>query len=171
MVTKFSERHAGFAFQPFLYRIFGHHVINGEMFPYITDEIKKIKFFKPIVIIYHHSAIGAAVKIQKFFQLFFNTVHIVFQNLFRKQIALGRFTRRIANHTGSAANQSKWFMPCPLKMNECHYLHQVANMQRISGRIKTDVSGNHISKKLLFRSGHDILQHATPPQFFYKIHL
>jgi hypothetical protein len=54
-------------------------------------------------------------------------------------------------------------------MYKRHYLHEVANMQRIGRGVEANITGRHFFLKLLFCSGGDVVHHATPPKFLYKI--
>ncbi|EJX09041.1 hypothetical protein EVA_02847 [gut metagenome] len=62
-------------------------------------------------------------------------------------------------------------MAATLKMTQNHHTAQMTNVQRIGCRIKTDVSRNLLFGKQFFSTRHHIVEHATPSQFFYKIHI
>ena len=42
-------------------------------------------------------------------------------------------------------------------------------MQTVRRRVDAHIGGRYFFIQLFFRAGHDILQHASPAQFFYKI--
>ena len=56
-----------------------------------------------------------------------------------QHIPLGAAPRWIANPTGGPSHQRDGTMSSPLKVHQQHDRYQVANMQRIGGRVKTRV--------------------------------
>ena len=80
LIRKFCKRHT--AVKSFLYRIFRHHVIDGDVFSDITDKFKETEIFKPVVIVDYFSGLFSTIEIQKFFQLCFLTSQVVSKYFF-----------------------------------------------------------------------------------------
>jgi hypothetical protein len=58
-----------------------------------------------------------------------------------------------------------------LQVAEHHDATEVSDMQAVGSGVSSQVSRCHAFHQKFFRSWHDLCEHATPFQFFYKIHL
>ena len=60
-------------------------------------------------------------------------------------------------------------MAAILKMLQNHYAYKVSDMERISGRVYSDICSGRAFHQFFFSSGHNVVDHTSPLQFFYKI--
>jgi hypothetical protein len=56
-----------------------------------------------------------------------------------------------------------------LKMHECHDLNQMPDMQGVGGWVKTDIPSGYFFEECVFGSGHDVVDHAAPLEFYDKV--
>ena len=82
-----------------LHRVFGHHIIHGEVLAYVAQKVEKAEALKPVVIVDEHRAGGRVVEFQESFELGADAGLVGAQGGFVEQVALGRFAggRRAAN--------------------------------------------------------------------------
>ncbi|MNV68386.1 hypothetical protein D3C71_1612290 [compost metagenome] len=129
LIAKLCERQARITIQASFHTVLSHHIIYGNVFPDIPDKSKQVHIFKPVIIVYHDRTITRVFKFQEFGELLFHTAKIMFYHILGLKIPFIRLTGRITNHSCCTTYQSIRLMSCTLKMNECHNLGQVANMQ------------------------------------------
>ena len=60
-------------------------------------------------------------------------------------------------------------MPAVLEMLQYHDTDHVTDMQGIRSRVDSYICSSGPFEKFFFCSGHDVLYHASPLQFLYKI--
>jgi hypothetical protein len=60
-------------------------------------------------------------------------------------------------------------MPGILKMNQCHNLDEVSNMQRVGSGVKANIASRHSLLQQILCAWHDVMHHPAPTQFFNKI--
>ena len=71
LVTELGERHSiTFAIEPFLHRVLGHHIVNGDMFANVTNKVKERIVFHPVIIVDQLSFVRSiAVEIEELSEL------------------------------------------------------------------------------------------------------
>ena len=159
------------AVETFFHGILGHHIVDGNVLADVADKLQKTELAHPLVVIDENSAVGLIrVKLEEFAQLFFYTSLIVLQRLFIQQITFLRLSGGVADHASGTAQQRDGAMAAALEMREHHDTHQVPNMERIGSRINAQIGTAHAFVQHFFCTRHDVMQHATPFEFFYKIH-
>ena len=102
--------------------------------------------------------------------MFFYAGLIVAKGFFVKQVAFLRLAGGVADHTGGATEKYDGAVAAFLQVLEHHHAHEMSDVEGVGGRINADVSRGHLFLELFFRSGHHIVNHATPFQFFNKVH-
>src|SRR5580658_5201148 len=111
LVGKFGETHPIFPFEALLYAIFCRHIIYGNMFPDIPDEIEEKHIAEPVVVIDYLSGIGErGVEVEEFLELSFDTGKIVVENVLIEQVPFFALSAWVADQPGGAAHQRNWFM-------------------------------------------------------------
>ena len=60
-------------------------------------------------------------------------------------------------------------MTAVLEMLQDHDADHMADVERICCRVDTDICRSRALHELLFSSRHDVLDHASPLEFLYKI--
>ena len=173
LVGKLGERHPHIRIgtQAFLYRILRHHVIDRDMLADVANKIQKCIVLHPVVIVHELGRIrSVGIEIEEFGQLFLDTFLIVPERFLVEQVSLGRFHRGIADHPRRTTHQRNRTMSRALEMPKHHYTDQMPDMQRIGCRVYSYIRGRHPLPQTLFRSGHHVMHHTPPFQFFNKIH-
>ena len=95
----------------------------------ITNKGEKRKALHPVVVINQFGTIGGGTfKIKEFGQLFFDTLYVVSQGFFGKEVSFSRFARGVTYHTCSPTHQCIRLMATVLEMAEHHHSHQVSYM-------------------------------------------
>ena len=136
----------------------------------VTDEVDERIVLHPVVVVDKLGAVWRiGVKIQETAELCLQTLDIVTEGILVQKIALGRFHRRVANHPRSPADKGERFMSTSLEMLEYHYTYKVTNMKGVGRRVNAYIGSLRAFHKFFFGSGHNILDHAPPSEFFYKV--
>ncbi len=165
LVAEFSERHAltRIVRETLLHRILGHHVVDGDMFADIPDEVQECVILHPVVVVHKLSLIRSVrIEIQDLRKLLANALDVMMQSLLVQQFPLLGLHRRIPDHSGRAPYDGERLVPATLEVFQYHYAHKVADVQRIRRRVYSDICRLWAFHKFLFRSRHDVLNHAPP---------
>ena len=173
LIGKFGERQtvACFAVQALLHTVFGHHVVDGDVFANFARKVEEGEIFHPIVVVDHLGCVGQfRVKVEKARHLRLDALLVVIKRFGVQQIAFLAFARRIAYHARGAAHQNNRFVATALKMPQHHNAAQMPDVQTVGCRVGAEIGRNHLFCQQLLRSGHHLRQHTAPFKFFYKIH-
>ena len=174
LVCEFGEGEsvAGLSVETLLHGVFGHHVVDGDMLSYLTGEVEEADVLHPVVVVHEFGSVGSiALEIEEAAKLFFDSLLVMTQCGFVEKVALGRFAGGVADHTGGAAHEGDGFMTATLEMTQHHHSAEMADMEAVGGGVDTEVSGSHLFLKLLVGAGHHGVDHATPGEFVYEIHI
>jgi hypothetical protein len=137
---------------------------------YLTGKIKEGKVLHPVVIVHQFGTVRRIrLKIEELGKLGLHTLYIMLKCFLGKQVSLGRFARRVANHTCSTSDKRHRLMAATLEVTENHNGTKMPYVQRVGRRVETNIGCNRFTVKQVFCSGHYVVEHATPFQFFYKI--
>ena len=172
LVAELCKRHSltGFRAESLLHRILCHHVVYGYMLSNIADEVNERIVLHPVVIVHKFRLVrSVAVKIQETAQLRLDAGHVVPKGFLVKQISLRRLHGRVSNHSRGTTHQRNRPMPALLEVLKYHHAYQVTYMQRVCRWVYSHISSLRSFHKFLFRPGHNILDHASPFEFFYKV--
>ena len=172
LIGELGERHTvALAIEALLNRILGHHIVYGDHLTDVACEIEEGEVLHPVVVIHEQSCVrSVAIEVDQLRELSLDSLLIVAQGCLIEQVALLRLTAGVANHTRSTTYQSNGAVAATLKVLQDHNAHQVTDMQRVSRGVDTQVSSGHLLLQLLFGTGHNVVDHTTPFEFFYKIH-
>ena len=80
LVSKLSETQsvAGFAVEPTLHGILGHHIVDGNMLTHFAGEVEEGIILHPIIVVNQLGAVGRiALKVEEAAQLLLDAFHIV----------------------------------------------------------------------------------------------
>ena len=174
LVGEFGERHAvaALAVEASLDGVLCHHVVDGNAFTDFACEVKEGVVLHPVVVVHQFCRIrGIAFEVEETAELFLDACHIVAQGLLVEEVAFLAFPRGVANHSGCTSYQCQGFVSCTLQVAEHHHATEVADMERIGGRVNAHIGRYHAFVKEFFCSGHHLVEHTAPFQFFYKIHI
>ena len=81
------------------------------MFPDIADEGQEGHVAKPVIIIDHFGAVrDTGVKIEEFFQLFFDAREVMMEYFFAQEVSFFAFAAGIADHARGASGERQWVM-------------------------------------------------------------
>ena len=167
LVAEFRKAHA--AFQSVLHRVFGGHVIHGNVLADISNEIEEAEVFEPIVVVDYARCIGA-FKVEKARELGLLTVEVVFENFKIQELAFGCFSTGVAYHACCTANERDRTVTRTLQVDQEHYWYKVANVQRVCSGVKSHIAGGLLFAQVLFEARHGVVQHAAPLEFRNEIH-
>ena len=173
LVGELGERHAHVRIgaEAFLDGVFGHHIVHGDVLADVSDEVEEGVILHPVVVVDQLGGVGrVGVKVEELGQLTLDALLVVSEGGFVEEVAFGRFHRGVTDHAGGAANKGDGPMSSALEVTEHHHADQVSDMQRIGCGINADVGRGHALLQTFFRSGHHVVDHAPPSQFFYKVH-
>ena len=72
LVAELGERHSvAFAVETFLHRVLGHHVVDGDVFADVADEMQECVVFHPVIIVDEFGAVRlVAVEVEELCELF-----------------------------------------------------------------------------------------------------
>ena len=172
LVGELGERHAlALAVEALLDRVFGHHVIDRNALADIADELQKRELLHPVVVVDQLGRVRfVGREVDQPLELPADTLLIAAQRLLVEQVALERLAGRVANHARRSADQKDRLMAATLEMLQDHHADQMPDMQRVGRRINPDVGGRHFLGQLFLGARHDVVNHASPPEFLNKIH-
>ena len=91
------------------------------------------------------------------------------KGLFVEEVALLRLSAGITYHTGRSAYKRQRLMAATLKVAKNHDTAQMPNVKGVCGRIKAHISCHLFLAQEFIGSGHHLVDHASPSQFFNKI--
>ena len=167
LVTELRERHA--RFQTLFDAVFRGHVVDGDVFANVADEIEEAEILEPVGVVDHTCGVGS-VEVQELLELGFLTGEVVLNALHIEQLALGGLAAGVAHHARRSSNQCNGVVAAPLPMHQHHHRDEVADVQGICRGVKSNVACRIALGKELFQPGRHVVQHAAPLQFTDKIH-
>ena len=140
------------------------------MLAYVADKVEEGPVLHPVVVVDKLGPVGSiAVEIKEMTELLPDAGHIVAQGFEREEIPLLRFARRVSDHSGRAAHKCDRFVPAFLEMLQYHYTDKMPDVKRVRSRVDSDICGRRAFHQFFFSSGHNVLNHAPPFEFLYKI--
>ena len=80
LIGEFGKRQAiaGFSIQTFFHTVFGHHIVDGDVFADFSGEIEEGEGFHPVVVVDEFGTVrGIAVEIEKLGELIADCLLIV----------------------------------------------------------------------------------------------
>ena len=110
LVSELSVRNP--CFNPFLYRLLAHHVVDSEVFSDITEEVNEADAAKPVVVVDHDSFIFPIFKVKKTRKLSLDRLDPALYCVFCLETTLSIFEGRISDETCSTANERIRFVTC-----------------------------------------------------------
>ena len=102
--------------------------------------------------------------------MFLDARYIVTESFLIEQIAFSAFARGVSNHASSTTHESEGLVACLLKMAEHHHATEVTNVERVGCGVDAHIGRHHFFFKKFVGAWHHLVEHATPFEFFYKIH-
>ena len=166
-----GESVACFSVEAFFDAVLRHHVVHGDVFSDFACEVEEGEVLHPVVVVHEFRSVRrVGVKVQEVCELFFDTCHVVAECFLVEEVSLGAFSGGVSDHTRGAADEGEGFVTGLLEVAEHHHAAEVSDVQGVGGRVNADVGSCHPFGKHFVCSGHHLMQHAAPFQFFYKIH-
>src|ERR1017187_8099635 len=122
-------------------RIFRNHLVDGEVLTNVTQEIGERHRRQPVGVVQQQRprTPGAGLEIEETAQLFADPDQILFNLLDREKRAFDDLEARVARETGTPTGESDRPVPGQLESTKCADLHEVAEVQRRGGRVKSDI--------------------------------
>ena len=136
----------------------------------VTDEVDERVVLHPVVIVHEFGLVRrVGLEIQEAGQLGLEAGDVVGEGLLVQEVALRRFHRRVADHAGGSAHQGEGLVAAALEMLEDHHADEMSDMEGVGRGVDAYVGSLRAFHEFLFRSRHDVLDHASPSEFFYKV--
>ena len=136
----------------------------------VADEIDEAVVLHPVVVVYELGLVGGVgIKVQETGQLGLEAGHIVGKRFFVQQVAFRAFHGRVSDHAGGTADEGDGLVAAALEVFQNHHAYQVADVQGIGRGVNAYVGRLRAFHQFLFRSGHDVLDHASPGKLLNKI--
>ena len=136
----------------------------------IADEVDEAVVLHPVVVVHEFGLVGGVgFEVQEAGELRLDAGDVVVQGGLVQEVALRRLHRRVADHAGGAAHEGDGFVAAALEMLQDHHADKVADMQGVGRRVDAYVGSRRAFHEFLFRTRHDVLDHASPSEFFNKI--
>ena len=111
LVTELREAHP--AFQPVFDGVFGHHVVDRDVFAHVADEVQKAQVLEPVEVVDHPGG-RRTFKIEEALQLRALACEVVVQRFEVEKLALCGLAAGVAHHAGSASHQGHRSVSRPL---------------------------------------------------------
>ena len=86
-----------------------------------------------------------------------------------EKVPLLGFSGRVSDHSGSSAHKGDRLVSAFLEMLEYHNADHVSDVERVSRGVNANVCRCRAFHKFLLGARHDVLDHASPSEFLYKI--
>ena len=137
----------------------------------VADEVEEREVFHPVVVVDHERGVGGVgVEVEEFGELGLDGFLVVAKRFFVEEVAFLAFHRGVADHAGCASDEGDGAMARALEVLEHHHAYEVADMEGVGRRVDAEVGRGHFFFELFFCAGHHLVNHATPGEFFDKIH-
>ena len=172
LVAELGEGHAfgRVALEALLHGILRHHVVHGDMLADVADEIDEGIVLHPVVVVHEFGLVGGVgVEVQETGELLLQAGDVMVEGLLVQEVALGRLHGRVADHAGGPAHEGEGLVSAALEMLQDHHAHEMPDMQGVGRRVDAHVGRLGTFHQFLFRTRHDVLDHASPSEFFNKI--
>ena len=172
LVAELSERHSltRLVGKAFLHGVLRHHVVDSDVLTDVADEIEEGISLHPVIVVDKLSLVGSiGIEVENLGELGTDTLDIVKEGLLIEKLALLGLHRRVTDHAGGSADQGDRLVTALLEMPQYHYADKMADVQGVSRRVDSDISGLRTFHKFLLSPGHDVLDHASPSQFLNEI--
>ena len=167
LVGEFGEAHS--CFQAVFHAVLGHHVVHRDVLPDVPNEIEEAEVFEPIMVVDHLRCV-VACEVQEPLQLRALGRQVVLDDVNIQELALCGLPAGVADHACRATHQSDGGVSSALPVHQKHDGHQVADVQAVRRGIEANVSLHLFLREQFLRAWHDVMQQATPLQFFDQRH-
>ncbi len=158
------------AVEPLLHALLGHHVVDGDVFSHLADEIKEREVLHPVVVVDHFGLVGCRpFEVEELGYLLLDGLLVVVEGFGIEEIALQTLSRRVTDHARCSPDQQVRFVSAALQVAQHHNATQVPNVERVGGRVGAEVGRHGVFQKVFLGARHDLREHTTPFQLFNKI--
>jgi hypothetical protein len=126
-VAELRERQA--TLEPGLDGVLGQHVGHGEVLADLAQEVEHRHRSQPVEVVDHQRLPRAGREVEVSLELAADPGDVGLQGRLVEQAALGRSSRRIADHAGRAADEGDRSSAVALQLEEPEDRHQVPGVQ------------------------------------------
>ncbi len=142
------------------------------MLAHVADEFEEAEIFHPVVVVDEFGCVRrVAVEVEEFCKLALDGFLVVTQGFLVDEFALLSFHGRIAYHARGASDECQRLVAGALQVLEHHDSHEVAYVQAVGGGVDAEIRCGHAFFEFFVGSGHELVYHAAPCEFFYKVHM
>ena len=137
LVGKLSVRDT--CFDTFLNRFLTHHVVNREVFTYVTQEINEADWTKPVIVVDHNGLVVTIFKIKETRELSLDFFNPTFNSFFGLQATFSIFKWWVTNQTCCTTNEGVRFVSSQLKSATCKDSDKVSKVETVCCWVITSV--------------------------------
>ena len=138
-VAELRERQA--AAEPRLDGVLREHVRDREVLPDVAQELQHRQLAQPVEVVDHDGGVRALER-EEALQLRADSREVRLERRAIQQVPLGGGARRVADHAGAAADEHDRPAAALLEVDEGRDRHEVADVERRTGRVEPVVGGN-----------------------------
>ena len=133
------------------------------MLAHLAGEVQEGEVLHPVIVVHQFGVVGRVrIEVQELGQLFLHAGNVALQGFLVQQVTLLRLAGGVANHARGTADERQRLVSATLEVAQDHHAAQMADVEGIGRRVKTDVSSHLFLGQQLFRAGHHVVEHATP---------
>ncbi len=144
--------------------VLGEHVRDREVLADVPQPVDELDLLQPVEVVDHHRA-RRPREIQEALQLAADGLRVCRQRLAVQEVPLGGGPRRVADHPRPAADQRDRPPAVALKLEQPEDRHEVADVERRSGRVEAVVAGDRPPGREAGRQARRrVVEHPPPGQ-------
>ena len=165
-----GETVASSTVEALLYRLFCHHVVDGDVLTHFTCKVEEGEVLHPVVVVDHlGSILFLRLEVEELGHLGLDTFLVVAQGFVVQEVAFLRLAAGVANHASCSAHEDDGLVATTLQVAQHHDAAEVSYVEGIGRGIGAEVGCHHLLLQEFFRTRHDLCEHASPFQFFNKV--
>ena len=150
-VRELGVRDAVLALHARAHGFFGNHLIDGEVFADVAQEIEGAHRCGPVGVVDQARRVRT-VEIENPLELLLHTRHVVRERLAIEQVPLFAASTWVTDHASGSAGQHHRAMSGQLETAQHHLAEQVAGVQRVGRGIESDVHTDRTRRESRFES-------------------
>ena len=172
LVAEFGVADPGAAFHARADAVLGDHDVDRKIFSDVAQKIEVADAAGPVGVVDEASGIGRRAEVEQARELVGDRADVVLELFTREEIALGGFTRRIADHAGGSTGKGERVVAGELKTAQHQLAHEMPDVEGIAGGIEAAIQCDRSLSEALgerFFVG-AVGDEAAPLEVFEEIH-
>ncbi|MEZ5248514.1 MAG: hypothetical protein R2713_04610 [Ilumatobacteraceae bacterium] len=128
-----------FALQPRLDGVLGHHLVDREVLPHVTQELEDRDRHRPVGVVDQRGLVRPGLEVEQLAELGLDALDVVAKGVHVEQVALLAASSRVAHHARGATGEWERPVTCELEATHEQLTDQVADVERVGRGIEADV--------------------------------